>query len=207
MKVEAPELTNWVSPKRASTLERRLGDAAGAFAGERYGEARSILGPIVKEVPDLPLARELYGLTLYRLGRWKEAASQLSAFCELSPGTTEQHPVLADCRRALGQYGEVDRLWSELREASPNAELVNEGRIVAAGALADQGSLGEAIALLQKGFRMPKAPAEHHLRRAYALADLYERAGDVPQARTLFENIERREPGYLDAADRLESLS
>lgn len=207
MKVEAPELAAWVSPKRAATLERRLGDAAGAFAGERYGEARSILGPIVKEVPDLPLGRELYGLTLYRLGRWKEAASQLDAFCALSPGTTEQHPVLADCRRALGQYREVDRLWEELREASPNAELVNEGRIVAAGALADQGSLGEAIALLQKGFRMPKAPAEHHLRRAYALADLYERAGDVPQARTLFENIERREPGYLDAADRLESLT
>lgn len=207
MKVEAPELANWVSAKRAATLERRLGDAAGAFAGERYGEARSILSPIVKEVPDLPLARELYGLTLYRLGRWKEAATQLDAFCELSPGTTEQHPVLADCRRALGQYKEVDRLWTELREASPNAELVNEGRIVAAGSLADQGSLGEAIALLQKGFRMPKVPGEHHLRRAYALADLYERAGDVPQARTLFENIERREPGYLDAAERLESLS
>lgn len=188
-------------------MQRRLGEAATAFAGDRYGEARSLLAPIVREVPDLSIGRELYGLTLYRLGRWKEAATQLEAFIALEPGTTEQHPVLADCRRALGQHAEVARLWEELREASPSPELVNEGRIVAAGSLADRGQLADAIALLAKGFRFPRAPREHHLRRAYALADLYERAGDLPQARSLLQRIVRAEPDYLDAAERLDSLS
>ncbi|MEI2700208.1 MAG: tetratricopeptide repeat protein [Microthrixaceae bacterium] len=192
--------------KRAERLEARLGDAATAFAGERFGEARQILSPIVKEVPDLAEARELYGLTLYRLGRWKDAARELNAFVELSGGSTEQHPVLADCQRALGRYGEVERLWEELREASPSGALVAEGRIVVAGARADQGDLAGAIRLLAKGFRMPREPQEHHLRRAYALGDLYERAGDVPQARSMFLRVLHVDPEYLDAAERAASL-
>ena len=72
----------------------------------------------------------------------------------------------------------------------------------AAGALADQGRLADAIALLGKGFRIPKRPMDHHLRRAYALADLYERSGDVPQARLLFTQVARAEPDFLDAAER-----
>jgi tetratricopeptide (TPR) repeat protein len=195
-----------VGPRRAERLRRRLGDAATAFARERFGEARSILAPIAREAPDVPEVRELHGLTLYRLGRWREAARELDAFVELSGGSTEQHPVLADCRRALRQYAEVDRLWEELREASPSSELVTEGRIVAAGALADRGELASAIRLLSQGFRFPKRPREHHLRRAYALGDLYERSGDVPQARSLFERISRADPEFLDAADRAASL-
>lgn len=203
--VDMAKLIELVGPKRAERLQTRLGEAAEAFSGERFGEARGLLSPIAREAPDLAEARELYGLTLYRLGRWKEAARELEAFVELT-GSTEQHPVLADCRRALKQYREVDRLWEELREASPSGPLMAEGRIVAAGALADQGELASAIRLLSKGFRLPKHPSEHHLRRAYALADLYERAGDVPQARSLFERILRAEPDFLDTSSRIESL-
>ena len=204
--MKAPQLVGLVGAQRAARLEGRLSDAATAFAAERYTDARRILAPIVEEVPDLPEGRELLGLTLYRLGRWRDAATQLDAFVSLTGGSTEQHPVLADCRRALGQYGKVEELWDELRTASPSGELVVEGRIVAAGALADQGKLADAIALLSKGFRFPKRPMEHHLRRAYALADLYERAGDLPQSRSLFAQIARAEPDFLDAAERASNL-
>lgn len=206
VKVHAPLLVDLVGAKRAARLEGRLGEAADAFAGERFGEARQILAPIAREVPDLPEARELLGLALYRLGKWKDAARELDAFVQLSGGSTEQHPVLADCRRALQQYREVDRLWEELREASPSGPLMTEGRIVAAGSLADQGDLAGALRVLAKGFRFPKKPLEHHLRRAYALADLYERSGDMPQARTLFGRIARADPGFLDAGDRAAGL-
>lgn len=202
VRVHAPQLAELVGTKRASQLESQLSDAATAYTAERYPDARRLLGGIVAEVPDLPEARELYGLSLYRLGRWREAARELDAFVELTGGSTEQHPVLADCRRALGQHKKVAVLWEELRLASPSGALVAEGRIVAAGSLADQGDLAGAIALLGKGFKLPKRPQEHHLRRAYALADLYERSGDVPQARSLFSQIARAEPDYLDAADR-----
>jgi len=204
--VKAPQLVALVGRKRAPRLEDQLGEAATAFAADRFIDARRILRPLVDEVPDLPEGRELYGLTLYRLGRWRDAANQLGAFVELTGGSTEQHPVLADCYRALGRPKKVAELWEELREASPSAELVAEGRIVAAGSMADSGNLAGAITLLAKGFRFPKAPKEYHLRRAYALADLYERSGDLPQARQLFARLVATDPGFYDVFDRLESL-
>ncbi len=194
-----------VGAKRAVTLETRLARAADAFAGERYVEARRILRPIVIEAPDSAAARELLGLTHYRLGKWKDAVSQLEAFIPLSGYSTEQHPVLADCYRALKRWARVEELWEELRETSPSAELVVEGRIVAAGALGDQGRLADAIRLLEKGWKTPQNPKDHHLRRAYALAALYERAGDLPTARNLFGWIVRNDPDFADAAQRFQA--
>ena len=82
---------------------------------------------------------------------------QLEAFVALTHGSTEQHPVLADCYRAMGDYPKVEALWDELREASPQGSLVAEGRIVAAGAMADQGDLRGAIALLAKVVKITEA--------------------------------------------------
>ena len=102
--------------------------AAGrAFQAERFADARTLLRPVVKEAPSLPEGRELMGLTLYRLGRWREAIDQLELFRELTD-STEQHPVLADCYRALGRLDDVEFLWEELGEASPSSEIVTEGR-------------------------------------------------------------------------------
>ena len=58
-----------------------------------------------------------------------------------------------------------------------------EGRIVYAGALADQGRMDEALATAaQAGRRAVKNPSDHHLRLWYALADLEERAGEPRRA-------------------------
>jgi hypothetical protein len=100
----------------------------------------------------------------------------------------------------------VDDLWRELGAASPDADTVTEGRIVAAGALADRGDLPGAIRLLAQGWRFPQRPKLHHLRRAYALADLYERVGDVPKARELFGRLQAADPGFADVGRRVRAL-
>ena len=182
-----------------------MGDAAVAFEAERFEEARSILGPIAREAPDTPEVRELLGLTYYRLGRWRDSVRELEAFGSLT-ASNEQYPVLADSYRALGRHSRVDELWLELREQSPSSELVNEGRIVAAGSLADQGRLADAIRLLEKGWKAPKRPKDVHLRRAYALADLLERAGSIPRARQLFAWLSNAAPGFADVDARLSAL-
>lgn len=200
------ELSKSVGARQAEKLAKVVREAARAFDRERYQDSRKLLVPVTERAPSFAPARELLGLTYYRMGRWKQAVKELEAFRELTD-STEQHPVLADCYRALGKWAQVDELWLELREASPSAELVTEGRIVAAGALADQGKLRPAIALLgDKGWKLPKGPKEHHLRRAYALADLYERAGDVPHARDLFSRIRKADPDFGDVAERLRAL-
>jgi len=198
-------LTKAVGSVRAARLDKRLAEATDDFLEERFDEASKVLRPIVKEAPSVPLGRELLGLTYYRLGRWKAAITELEAF-RLLTGSADQNAVLADCYRAMRRWKDVDRLWNELREASPSAAVVTEGRIVAAGALADQGRLPAAIELLSQGWRIPKRAQEHHLRRAYALADTYERAGDVPKARELFAWVAATDRDFSDASRRRRAL-
>jgi tetratricopeptide (TPR) repeat protein len=203
--IDRAELDRAAGRVRAPRLERQLRDAARAFEDGRADEVLPRLRAVVGEVPAYPAARELYGLALYSVGRWADALRELDAFATLT-GSAEQHPVMADCNRALRRWDEVERLWEELRSASPSAELVTEGRIVAAGALADQDRLPDAIGLLAKGFDPPRRPRWFHLRRMYALADLYERAGELARSRELFRRVAAADPDFADVVDRVRSL-
>lgn len=193
------------SAQRAELLQKRLQEASRAYGRERYGDALKVLRPLVRDASGVAEVRELAGLCYYRLGRWKDALRELKAFTTIS-GSTEQYPVLADCARALQRYREVENYWEGLREASPSADLVAEGRIVMAGSLADQGRLDEAVALMESGRRKVSKPKERHLRMAYVLADLQERAGDLPAARSGFAWLQMHDPEFGDVADRLASL-
>nr|ADI18051.1 hypothetical protein [uncultured actinobacterium HF0200_20K23] len=185
---------------------RRVGEAGEHFLADRFGEVDDILRPIIKKYPQIPELHELYGLTLYRLGRWSDALERLQHFTDVT-GDVDQFPVMADCYRALGEVQSVRKLWDELRVAGPEAEIITEGRIVMAGTLADTGDVAGGIRLLERGPIKTKKPRDHHVRLWYALADLYERAGDHQRARRGFERIQQVEPGYADVADRLSSLS
>jgi len=176
-----------------------------SFERDLFQEAKMLLQPLATEVPTVATVRELLGLTYYRLGQWPQAVRELDAFTELS-SSTSAHAVLADANRALGRHGRVAQLWEEIRVASEDPATVAEGRIVAAGSLADQGRLDKAIALLEQGRLSAKHPEDHHLRLWYALADLYERAGEVPRARDLFERVARHDPDFVDVAERRRAL-
>ena len=205
LEIDRGRLERQLGPARASRTLGRLGEAADAFADDRFEDARRLLKPLVDTVPDEPAIRELYGLTLYRLGRWRSAATQLEAFA-MRTGSVEQHPVLADCHRALGHHRRVAELWEDLGAASPDAAIVAEGRIVYAGSLADQGNLPAAIAALEAGALRSKKPKDHHLRMRYALGDLYDRAGEHHAARRHFEAVAAAQPDFFDVADRLRQL-
>ena len=91
--VDLAELRRLAGAKRATVLAERISTAAGAFSRERFPDAQRMLRPIATEVPQSAVVRELYGLTLYRLGRYKAAAAELEAFVDLTGNSTEQHPV------------------------------------------------------------------------------------------------------------------
>jgi tetratricopeptide (TPR) repeat protein len=201
----ASEIEKEAGARRSGRLVDRLADATRAYERERYRDARSILRPLAEEAPGSAAVRELLGLTEYRLGHWRDASRQLEAFRSLS-GSVEQHPVLADSYRALRRHRRVDELWEELRAASPSSELVTEGRIVMAGSLADRGDIPGAIRLLEKGRLDRRNPQEHHLRQWYALANLYERSGDIPRARDLFQRVAAHDPDTFDVTARARAL-
>jgi len=194
-----------VTGRNANRALGTLMAAADAFAHDREREALRILRPLREQAPDSPSVRELAGLCHYRIGNYAAAAKELEAYADLS-GSVDQNPVLMDSYRALKRWRKVEELWLELAQVSPSAELVAEGRIVYAGALADQTRLPEALTLLRKRAEIVKSPAEHHLRLWYALGDLEERAGNLARARELFHQVRRADPAFADVAERLAAL-
>jgi tetratricopeptide (TPR) repeat protein len=194
-----------VTGRNANRALGTLMAAADAFAHDREREALRILRPLREQAPDSPSVRELAGLCHYRIGNYAAAAKELEAYADLS-GSVDQNPVLMDSYRALKRWRKVEELWLELAQVSPSADLVAEGRIVYAGALADQGRLPEALTLLRKRAESVKSPGEHHLRLWYALGDLEERAGNLARARELFHQVRRADPAFADVAERLAAL-
>ena len=91
--------------------------------------------------------QEVAGLAAYRSGRWREASRHLTTFGTLTDSSTHL-PELMDCQRALHKPKKVAELWTELRQSSPDPDVLAEGRIVAASSLAETGDLNGAIAML-----------------------------------------------------------
>jgi tetratricopeptide (TPR) repeat protein len=179
--------------------------AAEAYDAGRDGEVVKTLRPLRDQLPDAASVRELLGLALYREGRYGAAVEELEAFTTMT-GSADQLPVLMDCERAQRHWNKVAERFDQLQSAAPSSALATEGRIVAAGSLADQGKLDEALTLLRRKADDVKRPKEHHLRLWYALADLEERAGNLPRARTLFDRIVRADPRFADAGARRAAL-
>ena len=199
------ELADAVGPSRAAHLANRLAEATKAYERDRYRDVVRIVKPLAEVAPGSAAVRELYGLARYRLGHWNEAIRELEAFRALT-ASFDQHPTLADCYRAKKRWREVDALWEELRAASPSPELVAEGRIVVAGALADRGRVAEAIEVLERAKTDLRRPREHHLRIWYALGDLYERGGELTRARQFFRRVLDFDRDLYDTAERLAAI-
>lgn len=199
------DLGRVATPGRQERYRERLASAAEALDRGRYADARRMVQPVLREVPDLAFAHELAGLASYRLGEWRKAAAQLET-ARLLDGTLNHHAVLADSYRAMRRYHEVDTLWRELREGSPAPALLAEGRIVAAGAQADQGDLAGAIRTMAKATSVPKKVRDYHLRQWYVLGDLSDRSGDVIAARRWFGLVAEHDGDFADVRERLRGL-
>lgn len=202
------ELTGAAGRARGAKLAERLAAAARAYARDRYLEAQRLTKSLVTEVPGSASARELHGLVSYRMGRYGDAVRHLEAARGLAGDDPSQLPVIMDCHRAMGHHRRVEALWEELRAASPDADVLAEGRLVLAAELADRGELDRATEMLVAAGagRSLRHPAERHVRQWYVLADFAERAGNLPRARELFERVADADPELADARTRLAAL-
>jgi hypothetical protein len=151
------EVARVAGPAWAGRVKDRLAEAVRAYEGERYRDARRILEGLLERVPSSVAVRELYGLTLYRMGRWRDATRELGAV-EMLTGSVDHHPVIADSYRALGNNERVRELWDELRRTGASVDVLVEGRIVMAGALADAGDPVRPTGGRRPRFRRRRGP-------------------------------------------------
>lgn len=194
-----------VDPRRAEKLAQKLNSACIALDRERYSEAKRIARSLVKELSAVSTVHEVIGLASYRLGQWRDATSALEMAQRLNE-RVENMPVLLDCYRAQKRWIDVDAIWKDLKEQSPAPDVMAEGRIVVAGSLADRGDLRAAIDLMRKAISTPRRIREYHVRQWYALADLYDRAGDIQQAREMFARVAAVDSHFADVRERLSGL-
>ena len=199
------ELVDALGQQRGVRLSERLAQASEALDRERFQESRRIATAIAKEAPAVAAAHEIVGLSNYRLGKYKQAVAALQAAQDLHENPALL-PVIADCQRAQGRWLAVEQVWQEIKAASPSHDIMAEGRIVAAGALADQGELRAAIDLMEPATKRPKAVREFHLRQWYVLGDLYDRVGDPIAARRWFGAVAEYDDEYADVTARLRNL-
>ena len=195
--------TSYMREKMVITLTR----AAEAYDRKRYEEALRLGRIVADAVPGVAPVRELTGLAAYRAERWNMAKIHLRAYFTIT-GDPEHLPLVMDCDRANRRYRAVEKTYAEVEEGEPTAEVLAEARIVMASAWADQRMYREAIDLLTKagGTKQLRNPSFRHVRLWYALADIFDRAGDSASARELFARVVLAEPDAYDAQARLVEL-
>ena len=184
-----------------------MSNAAEAYDRHRYEEALRLAKRVAEAVPTVAAALELTGLAAYRAERFPIARKHLRMAFEIT-GDAQHLPLVMDCERAARRFTLVEGTFAQLIESEPTAEVLAEGRIVMASSLADQSKYQEAIDLLIKagGSKVLRNPAPRHVRMWYALADVYDRAGDVASARELFARVVGVDPEAYDAIARLKEL-
>jgi len=184
-----------------------MSNAAEAYDRHRYEEALRLAKTVAEAVPTVAPVLELAGLAAYRAERFPMARKHLRMAFEIT-GDAQHLPLVMDCERAARRYTLVEGTFTQLIESEPTAEVLTEGRIVMASSFADQSKFQEAIDLLIKsgGSKVLRNPSGRHVRMWYALADVYDRAGDVASARELFARVVAVDPEAYDAIARLGDL-
>lgn len=198
----AVNLPNWViegvervTPKDriAATLEA-LGAASEALGDGKY-QAAVRHGNRAKALsPQDATIRETIAIAAYRLGDWKTALSELRAYRRIA-GETTHLPIEMDVLRAQGRSKDVELAWKELQKRGGHGLVMNEGKIVYASFLLDEGRASEAWQIVDPG-RLEQRPNEGHLRLYYVAARTAAALGDRDKARFLSDAIILEDPSF-----------
>jgi tetratricopeptide (TPR) repeat protein len=215
LKGAAVNLPGWViegvervTPKDriAPTLEA-LGAASEALADGKYQSAVRHANRAKTLSPQDPTIRETLGIAAYRLGDWKTALTELRAYRRIA-GETTHLPIEMDVLRAQGRSADVESAWKELNKRGGHGLVMNEGKVVYASFLLDEGRAAEAWKIVNPG-RLEKDPNEAHLRLYYVAARTAAAMGDRSTARQLSDAIVVADPsfpGYEDLETEIAAI-
>jgi hypothetical protein len=202
LKGAAVNLPNWViegltrvTPRdRVAPALEALGAASEALGEGRY-QAAVKHGARAKALsPQDPTTRETIGIAAYRIGDWKTALTELRAYRRMQ-GDTTHLPIEMDVLRAQNRPKDVEAAWRELQQRGGHGLVMNEGTIVYASFLLDQGKVDEAWKVIDPG-KVKADPNEGHLRRYYVAARVAAARGDRSTARRLSDVIVTADPGF-----------
>ena len=156
--------------------------------------------------PRVASIREAHGVARYLDEDFAGALTELQAYRRMT-GRTDQNHLIADCLRGLGR--DLDRVTEPvevlLEDSDAPADRQDEGVIVWASALADDGQVEAARALIRRRLqrasgRDDAAMSPGRLRLLVVAADLAARAGDETAARAYRDRIAAADPELHEEA-------
>jgi predicted Zn-dependent protease len=210
LKGAAVNLPNWVvegmvrvTPRdRVAPALEALGAASEALADGRYQAAVKHGNRAKALSPQDSTTRETIGIAAYRMGDWKTALAELRAYRRMQ-GDTTHLPIEMDVLRAQNRPSDVTAAWAELKKRGAHGLVMNEGTIVYASFLLDEGDVEEAWTIIDPG-PVKADPNEGHLRRYYVAARVAAARGDRATARRLSDAIVTNDPSFpgFDALER-----
>jgi hypothetical protein len=202
LKGAAVNLPNWViegltrvTPRdRVAPALEALGAASEALADGRYQAAVKHGNRAKALAPQDPTTRETIGIAAYRMGDWHTALTELRAYRRMQ-GDTTHLPIEMDVLRAQNRPKDVEAAWRELQKRGGHGLVMNEGTIVYAAFLLDQGRPEDAWAVIDPG-PIRNDPNEGHLRRYYVAARVAAALGDRSAARRFSDVIVTTDPSF-----------
>jgi len=202
LKGAAVNLPNWIveeverstpGDRVGPTLEA-LGAASEALGDGNYQSAVKHGLRAKSLAPQSATIRETIGIAAYRVGDWSTALTELQAYRRMA-GETTHLPIEMDVLRAQGRDKDVELAWKELEKRGGHGLVMNEGKIVYASYLLDQGRADEAWSIV-KPHRMEQRPNEGHLRLYYVAARTAAARGDKRAARKWSDEIIVHDPSF-----------
>ncbi len=187
---------------RVAPALEALGAASEALAEGRFQAAVKHGNRAKALSPQDATTRETIGIAAYRMGDWTTALSELRAFRRMQ-GDLTHLPVEMDVLRALDRPRDVEAAWTELRRRGASGLVLNEGTVVYASFLLDQGRAEDAWAVVDPG-RIERSPNEAHLRRYFVAARVAAALGDAATARRFADAIVLTDPSF-PGYDQLEA--
>ncbi len=197
-------------------MQKALRETAKYLEADRPDEAAAVLKDLLTEFPSNPDALRLAGFVACRRGRYEDGIEFLEKSITSVPDDPKSHCYLGSAYLRIGRNVDAENAFRRsLALSNANAE-------------ASYG-LGEALriradfAAAEEAYRRTLEVAPDHWAAAAELANLYERANRLDEARSLLANaltrapeypllnlvaakFERREGRRRDAIDRLVAL-
>ncbi len=160
----------------------------------------------------LPVAREAAGTTAYAAGEYAAALNEFRALRRMT-GSDDFIAIMADCERGLGRHQAALKLVKEGLDASPEAAMRVELKLVEAGAREALGQRDEAVRLLRQEIELlgPRGPKPARARLRFVFAALLAESGDIDGAEQWFAAAIRLDPddetGAAEALAELQGVS
>jgi tetratricopeptide (TPR) repeat protein len=193
-------------PGQADRAAKAFEEAISLLDRGRPGPAVAYAEEAKAMAPRSGAVREVLGISLYQVERYREALRELQAYRRIT-GRADQNHLIADSHRALGSPEKAVEVAREaLRIRAVPEEARAEAAIVGASALAEVGRFDEALALLRSFSTKELAVRSFDLRVWYVAGDILDRAGRKREAAAEFHKVVRHDAGAFDAAERLAKL-